>query len=114
MKRTQEKHAILYGTQLKRRFDKAFADLQTEDVAYLDIKIIEGDIDPKFLRIPLSIKDTANELNLDLTEMLNLVIVNFHNQITGKEESLIRQLQQKDSDFIRRFIQEFKLSLRSV
>lgn len=94
--------------------DKAFAKLQLEDIPHLDIQVIEGEIDPLALRIPLSVKDEANFLNVNLTEMVNLILCNFHNELTGKEETLIRLLKTKDTEFISRFVKEFTLSLKEI
>jgi hypothetical protein len=110
----KQKHVLLFGAHLKRRMDKAFASIQAEEFAYIDIEIIKGEIDALALRIPLSIKDIASGLNINLTEMVNLILCNFHNQMNGNEESLMRELQKKDPDFIRRFIAEFKLSLKEI
>lgn len=106
------KHQRLFGDHLKRRMDQAFANLQTEEIPFLDIEIIPGEIDSLKLRIPISIKEIARELNLNLTEMVNLVLCNFHHEITGKQESLIRLIQSQDQDFIARFTQGLKLSLK--
>lgn len=112
MKKPQIKHIRLFGDHLKRRMDTALSKIQLEEIPFLDIEIVPGELDIQRIRIPHSIRDTASELNINLTEMVNLVLWNFHNEITGKSESLIRSIQSQDKDFISRFTQGLKSSLK--
>ena len=104
---------MLSGTQMKEKVSRAFARLQGQEISHLDIEIVDRELDQEHLGIPESVREVAGLLNISLTDMVNVILFNFHMELSGRANTILNVLKEGHrEEFARRILDEFSIIMK--